>query len=172
MQRTRIKICGFTREADLDAAVVLGVDAIGLVFYAPSKRCLSLEQGAVLRRRLPPFVSTVALTVNAPADELKRIINAVRPDVLQFHGDETPEHCESFGLPYLRAFRVGAPGLETPEALLESCQRHMAAAGWLFDSHSAGYGGSGWSFDWSSLSLLAHSANVRPAGLSGGLRAE
>lgn len=172
MQRTRIKICGFTREADLDAAVALGVDAVGLVFYPRSKRCLSLEQAAALRRRLPPFVSAVALTVNAPASDLERIIETVRPDLLQFHGDESPEHCLRFGLPYLRAFRVGAPGLESPEALLESCQRHMAAAGWLFDSHSAGYGGSGRSFDWSCLSLLAHSERARPAVLSGGLHAE
>lgn len=172
MWRTRIKICGFTREADLDAAVALGVDAIGLVFYPPSKRNLTLEQGARLRQRLPPFVSCVVLTVNASPSQLDEIIAAVRPDILQFHGDEPPEHCQRYGLPYLRAFRVGAPGLETPATLLESCLRHEAAAGWLFDSHSAGYGGSGRSFDWSCLSPIAHNANARPLVLSGGLRVE
>ncbi len=169
--RTRIKVCGFTREDDLTAAVALGVDAVGLVFYPPSRRCLTLEQAARLRAAVPPFVTVVALTVNAGQAELEEIVRVVRPDMLQFHGDETAEQCRQWGLPYLRAFRVGAPGLETPEALLESCQRHPQAAGWLFDSHSQGYGGSGRSFDWSSLTPLAHSANVRPVVLSGGLHA-
>ncbi len=172
MSRTRLKICGFTREADIDAAVAVGADAIGLVFYPPSKRCLTLEQAARLRARVPPFVSVVALTVNAAPAEIDAIVRAVRPDMLQFHGDETPEACRRFGLPYLRAFRVGAPGLDTPAALLESCLDHDTAAGWLFDSHSPGYGGSGRSFDWSSLAEVAHNADARPLVLSGGLHAE
>ncbi len=170
-ERTRVKFCGFTRQEDLAAAVALGVDAVGLVFYPPSRRCLTLEQAAQLRHTLPPFVTVVALTVNADPSELHDIVQAVQPDMLQFHGDEPPNACERWGLPYLRAFRVGAPGLETPRALLESCQRHSQASGWLFDSHSQGYGGSGRSFDWSFLSPLAHNENVRPVVLSGGLHA-
>ena len=172
MPRTRIKFCGLTREEDVDAAVEAGADAIGLVFYPPSKRALTLERAARLRARVPPFVDVVALTVNAAADDLQRIIDAVAPDVLQFHGDEPPAACARYGLRYLRAFRVGGPGAETPAALLESCLTHDAAAGWLFDSHSPGYGGSGRSFDWSCLAELAHNANARPLVLSGGLHAE
>ncbi|TSH95767.1 phosphoribosylanthranilate isomerase [Verticiella sediminum] len=169
MSRTRIKFCGFTREADIDAAVAAGADAIGLVFYPASKRCLTLERAAELRRRVPAFVSVVALTVNEDEGRLREIAAAVRPDLLQFHGDESPEACLRQGLPYLRAFRVGAPGLDTPDALLESCLAHELAAGWLFDSHSTGYGGSGRSFDWSSLTAVARSENARPLVLSGGL---
>lgn len=172
MYRTRIKFCGITREQDIDEAVAAGADAIGLVFYARSKRSVTPERAALLRARVPAFVDVVALTVNAPEHEMKAIIDAVRPDILQFHGDELPQHCASFGVRYLRAFRVGAPGLETPEALLESCFAHQAAAGWLFDSHSDGYGGSGRSFDWLSLKPVARSANARPLVLSGGLHAE
>src|SRR5690606_39709753 len=84
---------------------------------------------------------------------------------------ESPEDCARYGVPYLKAMRVGAPGLDSAEALLESCLAHRAAAGWLFDSHSAGFGGSGRSFDWSLLSSIAHSADARPLVLSGGLHA-
>jgi len=169
MSRTRIKFCGLTREEDIDAAVRAGADAIGFVFYPPSKRVLTLERAAQLRACVPPFVSVVALTVNAAEADIRAIMNQVRPDLLQFHGDESPEYCRQFGLPYLRAFRVGAPGLETEDALLESCLSHRDAAGWLFDSHSEGYGGSGKRFDWSCLNTLAGHARARPIVLSGGL---
>ncbi|GAA4328726.1 phosphoribosylanthranilate isomerase [Pigmentiphaga soli] len=168
MSRTRIKICGLTREQDIEAAVEAGADAIGMVFYPPSKRCLTPERAAALRARVPPFVDVVALFVNAAEAEIARVVDAVRPDLLQFHGDETVEQCERAGLRYLRAFRVGAPGLETSGALLKSCELYGSAAGWLFDSHSEGYGGSGRAFDWS----LVSSASARPAVLSGGLHAE
>ena len=171
MSRTRIKFCGFTRAEDIDAAVAAGADAIGLVFYPHSKRCISLELAAQLRARVPLFVDVVALTVNAAEPEVRAILDAVRPSVLQFHGDESPEDCARYGVPYLKAMRVGAPGLDSAEALLESCLAHRAAAGWLFDSHSAGFGGSGRSFDWSLLSSIAHSADARPLVLSGGLHA-
>src|SRR5690606_27123279 len=131
----------------------------------------SLELAAQLRARVPLFVDVVALTVNAAEPEVRAILYAVRPSVLQFHGDESPEDCARYGVPYLKAMRVGAPGLDSAEALLESCLAHRAAAGWLFDSHSAGFGGSGRSFDWSLLSSIAHSADARPLVLSGGLHA-
>lgn len=171
MSRTRIKFCGFTRAEDVDAAVAAGADAIGLVFYPRSKRCVSLEQAARLRARVPLFVDVVALTVNASESEVREILDAVRPDLLQFHGEETPEACARYGAPYLKAFRVGAEGADSAGALLKSCLAHRAAAGWLFDSHSAGFGGSGRSFDWSLLSSVAHSADARPLVLSGGLHA-
>lgn len=172
MYRTRIKFCGLTREQDVDDAVAAGADAIGLVFYPRSKRFVTPERAAGLRARVPPFVSVTALTVNASLQEMQEILDVVQPDVLQFHGDEDPRSCARYGRPYLRAFRVGAPGMDTPEALLESCLVHSAAAGWLFDSHSEGFGGSGRSFDWSYLSSVARNANARPLVLSGGLHAQ
>lgn len=168
MPRTRIKICGLTREEDVDAAVSAGADAIGLVFYARSARALTPERAAALRARVPPFVDVVALFVNATPEEVSKVVDVVQPELLQFHGDETPAECERHGRRYLRALRVGAPGMDTPEGLLKSCLEYSSAAGWLFDSHSDGYGGSGRTFDWS----LVQSANARPVVLSGGLHAE
>lgn len=168
MSRTRIKICGLTREEDVAAAVEAGVDAIGLVFYPPSRRALVPARAAQLRRLAPPFVDVVALFVNATPVEVETVLDVVRPDLLQFHGDETPAQCERYGQRYLRAFRVGGPGMETSQALLESCLQYGSAAGWLFDSHSEGYGGSGRAFDWS----LVSSESARPVVLSGGLHAE
>jgi len=167
MSRTRIKICGLTREQDIAAAVSAGVDAIGFVFYPPSRRALAPARAAELRRLVPPFVDVVALFVNASEAEVREVLETVQPDLLQFHGDEAPEECERYGCRYLRAFRVGAPGMETSPALLKSCERYGSAAGWLFDSHSEGYGGSGRVFDWS----LLGSESVRPVVLSGGLHA-
>jgi len=169
--RTRIKICGFTRAEDIRVALTLGVDALGFVFYPPSKRYLTPAQAGVLCANIPAFVSTVALFVNASHAEVQAVIQAMRPTVLQFHGDETPEECASYGLPYLRAFRVGAPGQDTPESLALFCAQFDQAAGWIFDSYTAAYGGSGQTFDYSLLSGLADlGQRVRPIVVSGGLR--
>ena len=169
--RTRIKICGFTRAEDIRVALNLGVDALGFVFYPPSKRYLTPSQAGVLCANIPAFVSTVALFVNASQAEVQAVIQAMRPTILQFHGDETPEECASYGLPYLRAFRVGAPGHDTPESLALFCGQFDQAAGWIFDSYTAAYGGSGQSFDYSLLSGLANlGERVRPIVVSGGLR--
>ena len=91
---TRIKICGLTRLEDVDAAVAAGADAIGLVFYPPSPRYVDLAQAAALARRVPPFVSVVGLFVNATACELNETLDAVPLDLLQYHGDETPDFCK------------------------------------------------------------------------------
>ncbi|MPS55504.1 hypothetical protein E2I20_27965 [Alcaligenaceae bacterium SAGV3] len=106
MSRTRIKICGLTREEDVAAAVEAGADAIGLVFYPPSRRALAPARAAELRRLVPPFVDVVALFVNASEAQVQEVLEVVRPDLLQFHGDETPAQCERHGHRYLRAFRV------------------------------------------------------------------
>ena len=106
--RTRVKICGITREQDLRAAVEAGADAIGLVFYPPSPRCLKLDQARRLREAVPPFVSSVALFVNASRADIEKVAKEVGPSMLQFHGEETPEFCAAFGLPYLKACRVKA----------------------------------------------------------------
>ncbi len=172
VMRTRIKICGLTREQDIDAAVAAGVDAIGFVFYAKSKRCLTPMRAAQLRRMVPAFVDVVALFVNPEEAEVRAVLDQVKPELLQFHGDETPQDCARYGHRFLRAFRAGAPGLETAEALASTCRAYGEAAGWLFDSYSAGYGGSGHGFDYSLLDEVRADPVSRPLILSGGLTAE
>ncbi|WMD22985.1 phosphoribosylanthranilate isomerase [Achromobacter seleniivolatilans] len=170
--RTRIKICGLTREQDIEAAVTAGVDAIGFVFYAKSKRCLTPARAAQLRRTVPAFVDVVALFVNPEAAEVQAVLDEVGPELLQFHGDETPQECASYGHRFLRAFRAGAPGLDTAENLASSCRAYGQAAGWLFDSYSAGYGGSGHGFDYALLDDVRADPMSRPLVLSGGLMGE
>ncbi len=170
--RTRIKICGLTREQDIDAAVAAGVDAIGFVFYAKSKRCLTPTRAAQLRRMVPAFVDVVALFVNPEEAEVQAVLDQVKPELLQFHGDETPQDCARYGHRFLRAFRAGAPGLDTAENLASTCRAYGEAAGWLFDSYSAGYGGSGHGFDYALLDEVRADPVSRPLILSGGLNAE
>ena len=162
--RTRIKICGLTREADLDAAVEAGADAIGFVLYAKSPRALSVARAAELARRLPPFVVPVCLFVNAEPSLIAAAVLAIPSTMLQFHGDESPAWCEAqfqaSGRPYLRAARM-APGL----ALIDFATAHASAAGILLDTHVEGYGGGGKVFDWS----LVPRHVPRPVVLSGGL---
>lgn len=167
--RTRIKICGLTREEDIDAAVSAGVDAIGFVFYPKSKRYVTPTRAAQLRRVVPAFVDVVALFVNPQPDEVQAVLDEVGPELLQFHGDETPQECARHGRRYLRAFRAGAPGLETAASLATYCRAYGEAAGWLFDSYSAGYGGSGHGFDYRLLDDVKADAVSRPLVLSGGL---
>jgi phosphoribosylanthranilate isomerase len=144
--RTRIKICGLTREADVDAAVAAGADAIGFVLYERSARHVGLRRFAELARRLPPFVSPVALFVNASPDRVDEAVAAVPQTLLQFHGDETREQCEVAGRPYLRAVRM-APGVD----LLDFASGFASATGLLLDAFVEGYGGGGKVFDWSQI---------------------
>src|SRR5690606_19817765 len=120
-RRTRVKICGLTRGGDVQAAVAAGADAIGLVFYPPSRRYLDLGAATALREAVPAFVDAVALFVNPSVAEVREVIEAVRPDLLQFHGEESPDFCAQFGVRYLKGFRVGAPGQDTAEALAAHC---------------------------------------------------
>lgn len=159
-QRTRIKICGITREADLEVAVEAGADAIGFVFYEKSPRHVDVARAAQLARLLPPFVQPVGLFVNANPDEVARACDALPGLLLQFHGDEAPESCARFGRPYLRAARM-APGFD----LLDFAARFSSAQALLLDAHVEGYGGGGKVFDWS----LIPSGVPRPLVLSGGL---
>lgn len=168
--RTRVKICGLTRAEDIDAAARAGADAIGFVFYEGSKRFVGIEQARLLRLAVPAFVSVTALFVNASEPDVRAVIEQVQPDLLQFHGDEAPEYCASFGRPYMRAFRVGGPGLDTPAAVLQACRRYASASAWLFDSYSAGYGGSGLSFDVGLLRDVRAASDSRPMVLAGGLK--
>ncbi|WP_454690812.1 phosphoribosylanthranilate isomerase [Achromobacter aloeverae] len=145
--RTRIKFCGMTRSEDVAAAVAAGADAIGMIFYPKSKRCIDVAQAARLRRAVPAFVDVVALVVNAAEEDVRRIIGEVGPDLLQFHGDETPADCRLYGHRYLRALRVGGPSADSAAALAATCATYGDAAGWLFDSYTPGFGGSGLAFD-------------------------
>jgi phosphoribosylanthranilate isomerase len=158
--RTRIKICGLTREADVDAAVEAGADAIGLVLYEKSPRHVDAVRAGVLARRLPPFVTPVVLLVNASPALVQAALDAVPHALLQFHGDETPAQCEAVGRPYVRAARM-APGFD----LLDFTLSFASAQAMLVDAHVEGYGGGGQVFDWS---LLPRQLS-RPMILSGGL---
>jgi phosphoribosylanthranilate isomerase len=161
--RTRVKICGITRVEDARAAAQAGADAIGLVFYPPSPRFVSVDWARELKNELPPFVMPVALFVNPAAAEVYTVLERVRPAMLQFHGEELPVFCSQFGVPYIKACRV-KPGVD----LLEYLRPFSGAAGWLLDSHVEEYGGVGESFDWS----LVPAERIRPLVLSGGLTAE
>lgn len=159
----RVKICGL-REPDMACfAARQGADAIGLVFHAPSPRALDIETAVRIVAALPPFVSTVGLFVDAPSDFIKQVLARVSLDLLQFHGEEAPALCRSFGKPYLKAVRV-KPGLN----LLEYATRYDDARGLLVDAWVPGVpGGTGEAFDWA---LLPQHLPL-PLVLSGGLHA-
>ncbi|MCV2422907.1 phosphoribosylanthranilate isomerase [Paucibacter sp. DJ2R-2] len=162
MSRTRIKICGLTREADVQAAVSAGADAIGFVFYAKSPRFVNPARAAELARLLPPFVTPVGLFVNAREAEVQEALAALPQMLLQFHGDESAADCERYGRPYLRAARM-EPGFD----LLNFAQQFSTAQAILLDAHVEGYGGGGKVFDWSLIPRNVPS----PVVLSGGLHA-
>lgn len=158
--RTRIKICGLTREEDVLVAVDAGADAIGFVFYPKSPRYVSPERAAQLAALLPPFVSAVGLFVNAAAEEVERTLATVSLHVLQFHGDEDESYCRRFSRPYLKAARMRAD-LD----LVQYAAGYPSAQAILLDAFVEGYGGGGETFDWSRIPR--HLA--RPIVLSGGL---
>jgi len=158
---TRIKICGITRVEDGLAAAQCGADAIGLVFAEKSPRHVSIEAAQAIGGALPPFVTSVALFVDAAPALVNEVITRVRPACLQFHGEESPEYCASFGVPWLKAARV-RPGLD----LLQFATRYGAAQGLLLDAYSpAAPGGTGERFDWG----LIPPNMPRPIVLAGGL---
>ena len=141
--KTRIKICGLTREEDVDAAVAAGADALGFVFYPPSPRYVTPQRAAELARRIPPFVDIVGLFVNEPPAIVQAACEALPINLLQFHGDEVADYCHQFARPYLRAARV-RPGLD----LVEFASSFPDARGLLLDAFVEGYGGGGHVFDW------------------------
>jgi len=144
-QRTRVKFCGITRPEDGQEAARLGADAIGLVFYEPSPRYVSHTTARTIVEALPPFVSTVGLFVNAPAEEVFEILKVVRLNLLQFHGDEPAEYCEQFGVPYIKALRM-----REDINVIAFAQQHPNATGILLDAYQEGVaGGTGQTFDWS-----------------------
>ncbi|MBD9675202.1 phosphoribosylanthranilate isomerase [Pseudomonas sp. PDM18] len=161
MSAVRIKICGITRVEDALAAAEAGADAIGLVFYAKSPRAVSIQQARAIVAALPPFVSTVGLFVDASRCELGEILDAVPLDVLQFHGDETPEVCSGWHKRYIKALRV-KPG----DDVAAQIAKYPQASGFLLDTYVEGIpGGTGRAFDWS----LVPRDVQRPLILAGGL---
>jgi phosphoribosylanthranilate isomerase len=162
--KTRVKICGITRVEDALEAAEQGADAIGLVFYAPSPRNVSIEVACAIVAALPPFVSVVGLFVNAPKANIDEVLAEVRLNVLQFHGDETPVDCTQFNLPFLKAIRVNA---DTNLLQYEKEFKHAQAL--LLDAYSdATYGGTGLTFDWN----LIPAELSKPIILAGGLNAD
>lgn len=176
---TRIKICGLTREQDVDAAVAAGADAIGFVLYPKSPRCVSPQRAADLARRLPPLLTPVLLFVNASATEIEAACALVPGATLQFHGDETPAQCEAAaqrtGRPFWRAARIPLDASQGFD-LLHFAAQYPAAQALLLDAHVQGYGGGGKTFDWSLLptNVAAHlvlSGGLTPANVGDGMRA-
>jgi phosphoribosylanthranilate isomerase len=165
--RTRIKICGITRIADALVAADAGADAIGLAFWSGTPRAVGIEMACAIAAARPPFVTTVGLFVDPPADEVRAVLAAVPLDVLQFHGSEPPAFCRAFARPYLKAIAV-PPGSD-PASLLECAAGYRDAAGILFDAPPSGGlpGGTGKAFDWDSVPT----GLARPVILSGGLDA-
>jgi phosphoribosylanthranilate isomerase len=168
--RTRVKICGITRPEDARLAARLGADALGLVFYAGSKRVVSIEQARQIVAVTPAFVSLVGLFVNPSQKQVESVLAVVHLDCLQFHGDETPEFCASFAVPYLKALRI-TPALSSAADVLALIEQYSTASAILLDAWDPLYaGGTGKQFDWS---LAAHCVQQSelPIVLAGGLDA-
>ena len=159
--RARVKICGITRPEDGMTAARLGVDAIGLVFHRPSPRYVDMDAARRIVAALPPFVAVVGLFMNAEPAVIQAVLSEVPLSLLQFHGDETPDYCAAFGLPYLKAVPMGA-GADP----LDYERRFATAAGLLLDSHGGNkMGGTGQGFDWTRIPAERH----KPLILAGGL---
>ena len=165
--RTRIKMCGLTRVEDVQTAVAAGCDAIGLVFYAQSPRYVELEVASKLIQHVPAFIEIVGLFVNAKIDQVIEFSKQLPLSLLQFHGNETPEYCESVSQTLNRRY-IRALHIKEGENLLQSAALYPNAAAILLDTPSANYGGSGQTFDWSLLKKLP-SSFLQPIILSGGL---
>ncbi|MES2013381.1 MAG: phosphoribosylanthranilate isomerase [Pseudomonadota bacterium] len=161
--RVRAKICGITRVEDALLAVKNGADAIGLVFYEPSPRNVSIQQAIDIANQVPAFVSVVGLFVNAEAEFVHEVLTQVKLDLLQFHGDETPEYCAQFKRPFIKAIRV-----KTDTNLVQCAKDFLAAKALLLDTYTEGVaGGTGHVFDWD----LIPAQLDKPVILAGGLNA-
>ncbi|RYF01629.1 MAG: phosphoribosylanthranilate isomerase [Comamonadaceae bacterium] len=176
--RTRIKICGLTREQDVDAAVAAGADAVGFVLYAPSPRAVSPERAAQLASRLPPFVTPVLLFVNESAIKVIAASAYIPGAIVQFHGDESAADClaatDGGKRLFLRAARIPLGDGAACFDLVKYAQQHSRAQAILLDAHVDGYGGGGKAFNWSLLppsvdSHLVLSGGLTPANVTDGI---
>ena len=182
--RTRIKICGLTREQDVDAVISAGADAAGFVLYEKSPRHVLPHRAAVLARRLPPFITPVLLFVNATVGQVRQACELIPNAVLQFHGDETPQQCLMLAKaaserphprPFMRAARIPLGEAGRDFDLVKYAQQYSTAQAILLDAHVEGFGGGGLSFEWSHLppSVNAHlvlSGGLTPANVADGIR--
>ena len=161
--RTRVKICGITQRQDAEFAAEMGADAIGLVFYKGSPRSVTIAQAQVIVAVLPPFISVVALFVDADVTTVRECLSALPIDILQFHGDESPEYCEQFAQPYIKAIRM-----REDADLVALSESYSQASALLLDSYQPGLpGGTGQTFDWSMIKKIN-----KPIILAGGLTVE
>jgi len=165
--RTRVKICGITRVEDAQLVIDAGVDAIGLVFYEKSPRFVTTEQADEISRISPAFVSRVALFKDAEKQMILSVLQRVEIDLIQFHGSESVEFCEQFERPYIKA--LGMKSAESDaDYLVSSAEKYHSAKALLLDGHAPGEaGGTGETFDWSSIATVK-----KPVVLAGGLSAE
>ncbi len=168
MKRTRVKICGLTRDSDVRSAAELGADAVGLVFYDPSPRSVEIDQARRLLDLLPPFVTAVGLFVNADPEYVRAVLASVPIDLVQFHGDEPASYCSGFGRPWIKAIRM-RPGID----LIAAERTYPGARGLLLDTYDPGTaGGTGRSFDWGLIPRQLGSRVVLAGGLTPGNVAE
>jgi phosphoribosylanthranilate isomerase len=176
--RTRIKICGLTREQDVDAAVAAGADAIGFVLYPKSPRYVGIARAAELARRLPPYITPVLLFVNAPATEIIAACSMIAGATVQFHGDESPQDCAAATVdnhrPWVRAARIPLGEGARDFDLVKYAHDYSHAQAILLDAHVEGYGGAGKAFNWSLLppNVDAHlvlSGGLTPANVGDGI---
>jgi phosphoribosylanthranilate isomerase len=167
--RTRIKICGLTREQDVDAAVASGADAVGFVMYPKSPRFVLIDRAVALSRHLPPFVTPVLLFVNESAGTIEACCDRLPQATIQFHGEETPQQCldatRNGARAFLRAARIPLGDAAAHFDLVKYAHDYSRAQAILLDAHVEGYGGGGKTFNWS---LLPPSVDCHLV-LSGGL---
>lgn len=163
MARVRVKMCGMTQLEDVLHAVSLGVDAVGFIFYEQSRRYISPKQAQALIQRLPAFVDAVAVFVNPTAEFVEEVLDLCSIQYLQFHGEESPDFCTQFAMPYIKV--VAATSAVTIEA---SANIHSKAAAILLDTPSEHYGGTGQVFDWQ----LMPNQSSKPIILAGGLTSQ
>lgn len=166
-KRIRVKICGITSIKDAQKVCTEGADCIGLVFYEKSPRNVSIQQAKDICASLPPFVSTVGLFLDASEVFINTVLNEVPLDLLQFHGLESPEFCDSFQRPYIKA--IGMKNLKNEEEFTQASAPYKNAKGFLVDSHATGKaGGTGQTFDWKNVPQK----QTKPIILAGGLNPE
>ncbi|AIL32886.1 phosphoribosylanthranilate isomerase [Basilea psittacipulmonis] len=170
--RLRVKICGIRTPEQAMMVSSMGADAIGLVLYEKSPRAVSLEEAIVIKEACPVWMSTVALMVNPSVNEVKEVIERLRPSYIQFHGDETPAFCEQFHYPYIRALPVGSHGMTTPSDIRHTLSQYPHAQAFIFDAPAGQhYGGQGKTFDHALLEAVLDAIPQHQRIIAGGVNA-